>query len=237
MKHETLIYTHQTQTLHGYVAYPEQLTTPMPAVLIAHDWSGRNEFACQKADNMAKMGFIGMALDMYGEGYVADSLEDKQAHIKPFIDNRALLQDRVHAAFLALKNLAHVDEHRMAAVGFCFGGMCVLDLARLGTDLKGVVSVHGLLDNAPNRQAQTIKARVLALHGQEDPMVPPATLEAFCQEMHEAGIDWQLHQYGLTQHAFTNPDAHNHALGTVYNPLAEKRALHAIHYFLQEIFS
>lgn len=229
-------YSHNSQNLKGFLAY-EAAGGKRPAVLVAHDWSGRNEFACQKAQMLAKLGYIGFALDMYGDGRTGNTTEERSALMQPLASNRKLLRERMRAAFDAVAAMPEVDNSRIAAIGFCFGGLCVLDLARSGAPVKGVVSFHGLLSQPDNLPNQTIQAKVLVLHGYDDPMVKPAQVNDFCQEMTEAKVDWQVHQYGHTQHAFANPQAHDEKLGTIYNPVAERRSMQAMTNFLQEIFT
>jgi len=130
-----------------------------------------------------------------------------------------------------------VDSSRIAVIGFCFGGLCALDLARSGANILGVVSFHGLLNKPSEHNRHKIKAKVLALHGYDDPMVTPKHVNDFCKEMTDAGVDWQMHMYGHTQHAFTNPQAHDKTLGTIYNAQAEHRSLQAMSNFLQELFA
>jgi len=222
--------------LEGYLAYNES-DAPKPAVLIAHDWSGRREFACKAAERVAAMGYVGFALDMYGKGiFGADGdVEKNSALMNPYFTDRALLRQRINAALYAVRQLPQVDLSRIAAMGYCFGGLCVLELARLGADVQGVISIHGIF--APGNVAnEKITAKVLCLHGHDDPMVPPEQVLAFETEMNQAGVDWQLHVYGGTMHAFTNPVANNPDFGTVYKEVAAKRAYQSITNFLDEIF-
>ena len=228
---------HGEQELHGFLAYDDENDQPRPAVLVAHDWSGRNEFACEKAQMLVEMGYLGFALDMYGHGRVGASTHEKMGLMQPLANDRRLLRERIRAAYDALIAMPEVDINRIAVIGFCFGGMCALDLARSGAELKGVVSFHGLLNKPEEKLAShPIHAKILALHGYDDPMVRPEQVDEFCQEMTEAKVDWQVHMYGHTQHAFTNPHAHDTQLGTIYNAKAERRALQAMANFLQEIF-
>lgn len=236
MHQSNFIYHDKDQPLHGYLTYDDSDMKPRPAVLVVHDWSGRNDFACAKADMLAQMGYLGFAVDMYGEGRLADTLEQKKALMAPLVNDRLLLKSRIESALDTVRGMAEVDNQRIAAIGFCFGGLCVLDLARTGVSISGVVSFHGLLNQPDDLETQKIQAKILALHGYDDPMVPPEQLEGFCQEMNEAQADWQVHVYGNTQHAFTNPKAHDKDLGTIYNPAAEQRAFQAMENFLQEIF-
>jgi dienelactone hydrolase len=157
--------------------------------------------------------------------------------MQPFIDNRGMLQQRIKAALATVRLMPWVDDNNIAAIGFCFGGLCVLDLARTGADIKGVVSFHGLLGAPDNISGQAIKAKVLALHGHDDPMGPPEQVLAFEQEMTAAGADWQVHVYGNTVHAFTNPLANTPEFGMVYQANADRRSWVAMRHFLEEIFA
>ena len=178
-----------------------------------------------------------MAWDMDGKSICgAEGDEEANAAVmNPLWADRAMLRQRIRAGVVAERNIPQVDAKRVAAMGYCFGGMCVLELARSGADVLGVISIHGIF--TPGDIAnQAIKAKILCLHGHDDPMVPPEQVLAFASEMNDAGADWQLHAYGGTKHAFTNPAANNPDLGTLYNELAEKRAYQSLRNFLQEIF-
>ncbi|WP_245738930.1 dienelactone hydrolase family protein [Nitrosomonas marina] len=237
MKTQTIDYHDGDTLLEGYLADNAETGAPKPAVLVAHDWSGRREFACNAAEKVAEMGYVGFALDMYGKGvYGKDGdIEGNGALMSPFASDRALLRRRINAALQAVRNLPQVDSSRVAAMGYCFGGMCVLELARSGADVKGVISIHGIF--APgNVVNERITAKVLCLHGHDDPMVPPEQVLDFEREMTDASVDWQVHVYGGTMHAFTNPVANNPDFGTVYNETAAIRAYQSITQFLHEIF-
>ena len=230
------LYYHGELECHGYLAYDDRIEVQRPVVLVLHDWSGRNEFACKKAEQLAKLGYIGFALDMYGQGRLGETKDEKVALMSPLMADRGLLRSRILAAFDAVQELPEVLPKNTAAIGFCFGGLCALDLARSGVEVKGVVSFHGLLYAPTYVNKHPIKAKVLALHGYDDPMTSPEKLLDFANEMTEASVDWQVHAYGLTQHAFTNPLAHDQEAGLIYSPKAEKRALEAMVYFLDELF-
>lgn len=223
--------------LEAYFAFDDAVTERRPAVLISHAWGGRDDFVAEKANKLAELGYVGFALDMYGKDVLGNSPEQNSKLMQPFIDDRGLLQKRIKAALSAVRLLPWVDDSKIAAMGFCFGGLCVLDLARAGADLKGVVSFHGLLGAPDNLQSNSIKAKVLALHGHDDPMGPIEQVVAFEQEMTKAGADWQLHTYGHTMHAFTNPKANDPAFGTVYQANADKRSWLAMKNFLAEVFA
>ncbi len=231
---QTIDYQDQDTILQAYYVFDDAIQSKRPLVLVAHDWSGRNEFAENNADRMAKLGYVGFALDMFGKGRLGKTTEEKMALMQPVASNRELLQRRMIAAFDCARQLEQVDAERVAALGFCFGGMCVLDLARSGVDIAGVVSAHGLF-TPPSFKNKTIKAKVLALHGQDDPMVNQDQVMVFEAEMTEANVDWQLHVFGKTKHAFMNPLANDSALGTVYNERAAHRSWIMIETFFTEI--
>ena len=223
--------------LEGFFAFDDSIVGRRPAVLINHTWAGRDDFVAEKAKKLAALGYLGFAVDMYGKGVLGSCPEENAKLMQPLMDNRQMLQKRMHAALYAVKLLPWVDDDKIAAMGFCFGGLCSLDLARAGADLKGVVSFHGLLGAPVNIQGNAIKAKILAFHGHDDPMVPVEQVLAFEREMTEARADWQLHTFGNTMHAFTNPSANNPDFGTVYHTDADKRSWIGMENFLTEIFA
>jgi dienelactone hydrolase len=233
----TIAYFDGDVVLDAFIAYDDTIEDRRPAVLVSHAWAGRNDFVAEKAKKLAQLGYVGFALDMYGKGILGNDVEENAALMQPFIDDRPMLQQRITAALNTVKLLPWVDDSKIAAIGFCFGGLCVLDLARTGADIKGVVSFHGLLGAPGNTQSNKILAKVLALHGSDDPMVPVDQLLALQNEMTAAKVDWQVHSYGHTMHAFTNPEANDPDFGTVYQPDADRRSWIAMKNFLQEIFS
>ncbi len=223
--------------LEAFFAYDDAHEGRRPAVLINHAWGGRDNFVADKATKMAELGYVGFAVDMYGKGVLGSSVEENAKLMQPFMEDRKMLRKRIYAALNAVKLLPWVDDNKIAAIGFCFGGLCVLDLARSGADIRGVVSFHGLLAAAENISNNQIKARILALHGHDDPMGPPEQVLAFQNELTKAGADWQMHIYGNTMHAFTNPVANDPSFGTVYQPDADRRSWIAMKNFLDEVFS
>ena len=156
--------------------------------------------------------------------------------MQPFLDDRALLQERLLVALSALQGYALVDPSRIAAVGFCFGGLCVLDLARTGTEIQGVASFHGLLGPPGNITGGHINAKVLVLHGHDDPMVPVEQVNELEPELTAARADWQIHTYGNTMHSITNPNANDPGFGTQYSESADRRSWGTLLNFLDEIF-
>lgn len=230
------IYHHDDQELYGFLAYNNNSDEPRPAVIVAHDWTGRGDLVCNKAKLLAEMGYLGFALDMYSQGRIGTSVEEKKALMDPVINDRLLLRNRLQAAYDAVIGMPEVDINRVAIIGFCFGGLCALDLARSGADIKGAVSFHGLLNKPDDLKSEPIKAKILVLHGYDDPMVRPEQVNEFCQEMTDAGADWQVHMYGHVQHGFANPQAHEVNMGIVYNEVAAHRSWIAMTNFLAEIF-
>ncbi|MGR8933168.1 MAG: dienelactone hydrolase family protein [Gammaproteobacteria bacterium] len=223
--------------LEAFIAYDDAVQGIRPAVLICHTWVGRDAFVAEKAKKLAEMGYVGFALDMYGKGILGSGPEENAKLMQPFIDDRARLQRRITAALQAVKLLPWTDGNKVAAIGFCFGGLCVLDLARTGADLQGVISFHGLLGAPGNTEGHVIQAKVLILHGNDDPMAPVEHVVAIQKELTAAHADWQLHSYGNTMHAFTNPVANDPSFGTVYQPIADRRSWQAMQNFLAEIFA
>ena len=236
MINERLVqYEHEGTLLEGFLAYDDSKTVPGPAVMIAHAWGGRDEFACNKARAIAELGYVGFALDMYGKGVLGSGPEKNKRLMQPVLDDRATLQSRIQVALGTLRTLPEINPDRIAAMGFCFGGLCVLDLARTGEELCGVISVHGLFKPPGNTQGKRIKAKVLVLHGHDDPMVPVEAVIALEKELTEAGADWQLHIYGNTKHAFTNPHANEPDKGKLYSQDADRRSWITIGSFLREV--
>lgn len=238
MKTDYIEYRDGETTLEGYLAWDEAVGEQRPVVLIAHDWGGRRELACDAAEAMVELGYIGFALDIYGQGVFGKDGDTagNSALMNPFVEDRALLRRRVQVALDTVRELPHVDPSRVAAIGYCFGGMAVLELARSGADVTGVVSIHGLLHQGEIGN-EKIGAKILCLHGHDDPMGPPEQVLVFEAEMCAARVDWQVHVYGGAKHAFTNPQANDKDLGTVYNDLANQRAQRAVADFLAEIFA
>jgi len=227
-----VIYSHENTTLKGYFSSPSQ--GPNPCVLIAPAWSGRNQFVIDRAHALSKLGYAAFALDMYGDAKLGSNKKECASLMAPLMEDRFLLRDRILQGLECARNQSEVAENSMAAIGYCFGGLCALDLARSGVEINGVVSFHGLLDAPP--KTQTIQAKVLALHGYDDPMAPPEKVLDFAKEMTKANADWQMCLYGNTVHAFTNPLANDPDFGTVYNEKADHRSWQSMTNFLKEVF-
>lgn len=230
-------YQHDQHTLEGFLAWDDAIAGPRPAVAISHAWAGRTEFEESKAIELAQLGFTGFAADMYGKGVRGSNPEENTALMMPLMQDRGLLQGRIGKAVAVLGQQPEADAARIAAIGYCFGGLCVLDLARSGSDVRGVASFHGLFDPPDKSTGRQITARVLCLHGYDDPMATPEAMQALAAELTAAGADWQIHAYGNTLHAFTNPAADDPGMGTVYSEVAARRSWASLQDFLGEIFA
>jgi dienelactone hydrolase len=229
-------YTHEEALLEGLLCAPEDRAGPCPGVLILHAWAGRSAFECNRARALAARGYAAFAADLYGRGVLGSGPAENAALMQPFLDDRARLQGRLKVALACFARQPGVDPRRIVAIGFCFGGLGALDMARSGAAVQGVVSFHGLLDAPDNLPApRSIRAKVLALHGHEDPLCPPEKVAAFAQEMTRAGADWQLHAYGQTLHAFTNPEARQPDTGNAYSETADRRSWQSLLNFLEEV--
>ena len=232
-----LYYRDADSVCEAYVALP---TSPglHPAVLVAHQWSGQSDHERETADRMAALGYVGVAIDVYGKGNRgAPDAADHSALMNPWAGNRAALKQRLMAAVDFAKRHDAVDASGIAIMGYCFGGLCALDVARSSTtDVKGAVSIHGIFP-PPNLGPQAdISSKVLILHGWEDPMATPADVEMVAKELTDAKADWQLHAYGHAMHAFTNPHAASPSTGMNYDANADHRSWAATVAFLEEVF-
>lgn len=235
MNNELVSYQENGDDLEAFVAYPSKIKSPL--VILCHAWRGRDDFICQKAIEVAEWGYAGFAIDMYGKGILGHSKEENAALKRPFVENRDRLQKRVVKAFEVARSLPHVDVDRIAVLGFGFGGLCALDLARSGVAVQGAISIYGHFDSAPKQITHPIKAKVLILHGYKDPIVNLEELQRFQNEMSDNQVDWQTHLFGQAMHAFATPTANDPDAGILYDPVAAKRAWNHTHQFLKDIFS
>ncbi len=234
---ESVEYRHGDVVLEGYLADDDAVSGRRPGVLVVHEWKGLGQHAKHSADALAKLGYVAFAVDMYGKGVRPKDNQEAGAHAGKYKKNRALMRARIGAALDELRKHERVDPKRVAAIGYCFGGTTVLELARSGADVAGVVSFHGGLDSPTPEDAKSIRGKVLVLHGADDPHVPPAEIAAFQNEMRHAGMDWQMIFYGGAVHSFTNPDAGtDNSRGVAYNEPAAQRSWAAMKLFFEEIF-
>jgi dienelactone hydrolase len=219
----------------GYVALNTLSRVKRPCVLIAHAWEGPSEQVRVKASDVARMGYIGFALDVYGKGIRGGPSEDNTRLMAPYIGDRVLLRRRLLAALAAAKLHPFTDPSRIAVIGYCFGGLCALDLARAAPpELRAAVSVHGMLRAPEFTQTAAITAKVLVIHGWRDPLSPNEDLLTLTRELSDAGSDWQMNLYGQAAHAFTNLAANNHRDGIFYDETADRRSWTATCSFLEE---
>lgn len=211
------------------------IVRPAPCVLIAHDWSGLNHHTKATADRFAELGYIGLAIDLYGKDHRGDPEGDNAHLMDPLLADRARLRERLLISLSAAQALADVDPTRVAIVGYCFGGLCALDLARASPPgLRCAISFHGLLSPPPYQVSRPIRTRLLLLHGWEDPMVPPAHVVAGLKDFSDAGATWEFHAYSHAMHAFTFRGANSPDRGIAHNRTADRRSWRAATLFLRE---
>jgi len=228
-------------TLKGYVAYDDAIKGKRPAVLVVHEWWGHNEYARKRARMLAKLGYTALAVDMYGNGKQAHHPDEAGKFATEVSKNMPMAKARFEAGMNLLRKEKTVDAGKMAAIGYCFGGGVVLNMARQGEDLKGVVSFHGSLGTDSPAQPGMIKARIISFSGEADPMIGADSVAGFKKEMDHAGANYRVVTYPGAQHAFTNPDADKlgkkFKLPLAYNAAADKDSWQQATVFLREVFS
>lgn len=233
----TVAYQDGAAVLEGYLAYDDAVKGPRPAVLVVHEWKGLNDYTKGRADQLAALGYVGFAVDMYGKGVFAETHEEAAKLSGAYRNDRSLMRQRAKAAYDILLRQPEVDSSRVAAMGYCFGGMTVLEMARASLQLLGAASFHGGLSTPLPAKKGDIRAKLRIFHGDEDPFVTAAEVEAFRDEMRAAEADWQMTFYSGAVHAFTVPSAGNDkSQGAAYNEAADKASWKALTVFLQEIF-
>ena len=233
MKTEKITYQSGDNSFEGFLAQPEGDSNP--CVLIAHTWAGRDAFVEEKAKLLTELGYAGFAIDMYGDGKIGTSNEENAGMMQPLLDDREELARRALASLDAVSKIDSIDASKIVIMGYCFGGLVAMDLARTGADIKGAVSFHGFLAG-PENSTNEIKAKLLALHGDSDPMVGQDQIESFRQEMTSKKVDWQLHVFGGAMHSFTNPEANDPDFGAVYSKNADERSWKIFTDLLKELF-
>ncbi len=240
IKGEPVEYSADGVTLKGYLAYDEHVKGKRPGMLVVHELSGLNDYARRRARMLAELGYTALAVDMYGEGKTANHPEDAGKLASEIMKNFDVAKARFLAAEDLLKKQPTVDPERIAAIGYCFGGGIVLNMARQGTDLKGVVIFHGSLTAVSPAGPGAIKAKIIVLHGGDDKYTTPEQIEAFKQEMTNTQADYRFIVYPGAMHSFTNPDATANGkkfnIPIAYNAKADKDSWEDMKKFLAEIF-
>jgi dienelactone hydrolase len=238
VKGEEVSYSDGSTTLKGYLAYDDATTAKRPGVLVVHEWWGHNEYARKRARMLAEMGYLALAVDMYGDGKTADHPKDAGAFAKGVGKDA---RPRFEAAMAVLERHPLYADGQIAALGYCFGGSQVLNMARKGLPLKGVVSYHGSLATKRPAEPGAVKARVAVFTGAADPMIPAEQGAGFEEEMERAGVDYFLVSYPGVKHSFTNPEADDFArrfdMPLGYDPQADQDSWAKTEVFLGELFN
>jgi len=241
IKAETVLYSAQGQVMKGYLAYDENIKGQRPGVLVVHEWWGLNDYARNRARMLAELGYTALAVDMYGNNKVAAHPADAQRFSSELMQNFAVAKARFLAGMEVLKQQPTVDPTRIAAIGYCFGGGIVLNMARQGVELKGVVSFHGSLATSKPAEPGVVKARILVLNGDADKFTTAEQIAAFKKEMEAAKVDYRFISYSGAMHSFTNPDADKLAkkfnMPIGYNAEADRKSWEEMKQFLTEIFA
>lgn len=228
---------HQEVPLHLCCSYPEENHTNLPTVLIFPTWAGQDMFSHHKSYLMAQKGYTSVVADLFGYARTGQDPEECAELIAPFMEDRAFLRERIQLILTHLKKDPRVDPSNIIAIGYCFGGLCVLDAVRNNLGVKGGVSIHGLYGKPGYDIPAKYTAQLLALHGYRDPMNPPDQLAAFQEELSQACKDWQVISFGMGMHAFTNPEVCDEKRGTVYDPVLDKRTTKYVEQFVKEVFA
>lgn len=237
VRSRTVEYKDGNTVLEGYLAYDDDFKGPRPGVMVVHEWTGIGSYVKQRTEQLAKLGYVAFAADIYGKGIRPKNPKEAAAQAKIYRDNRSLMRRRAQAGLNVLRNFNLTNKAKLAAIGYCFGGSTVLELARSGADVDGVVSFHGSLDTPSQGDAKNIKGKVLVLHGADDPLVPDTQVAEFVTEMRDANVDWQMVAYGGAVHSFTNPEAgSDKSKGVAYNQAADQRSWEDMKQFFAEIF-
>jgi dienelactone hydrolase len=220
----------------GLLVYDDVFRGKRPGIIVAHQWKGVSDYEKMRAELLAQRGYVALCSDVYGKGVRADNPTDAAKLAGKYKNDRPLLRARINAALDFLRKQERVNPNQLAAIGYCFGGTTVLELARSGADVRGFVSFHGGLGSPTPADAKNIKGKVLACHGADDPFVPPEEVQAFEKEMRDAKVDWQLVAYGNAVHSFTDKSAGNdNAKGAAYNAQADLRSWREMKMFLDEV--
>lgn len=239
LKEDNITYSAGNTNMKGYVVYKDSGQEKRPAVLVVHEWWGLNDYAKSRARQLADLGYVAMAVDMYGDGKTASNPDEAMKLAGPFYKDPQLTKTRLDAALAKLKTYPEVDTNNIAAIGYCYGGYVVLNAAKLGEPLKGVVTFHGDLSGVkPDKNV--MKAKVLVLHGAADPLVKPQVVDQFKHDMDSAGVPYTFKSYPNAKHAFTNPASdsveNKYHIGIGYNAEADKQSWNDMKEFLHNLF-
>lgn len=235
---KSIEYKHGDTVLEGYLAYDNTMKAPQPGVMLVHEWWGLTDHMKNMTKQVAEMGYVAFAVDMYGKGVVTDKTDKAGQLSGQFKDKDALRRERLKAGFDAFAAVPQVDKTRIGAIGFCFGGTCVLHMAYGGLEVKGVVSFHGSLVPPAESDAGKIKAKILVLHGADDPLVSPESIKAFQDGVRKAKADWQMLYFGNAVHSFTNPGADKVGIeGVKYDAKTDARSRQQMKLFFDEVFA
>lgn len=233
---KTIEYKQGDATLEGVLVWDDAVKGQRPGVLVVHQWMGLTDYEKHRAEMLAQLGYVAFCADIYGKGIRPKDTKEAGAEATKYKTDRALLRLRANAGLEELKQSELVDAKRIAAIGYCFGGTTVIELARNGADIQGVVSFHGGLDSPAPADGKNIQCKVLALHGADDPYVSAKDLAAFEDEMRQAKVDWSLIKFGGAVHSFTQPMAGNdNSKGAAYNEKADKRSWAVMKLFFSDI--
>ena len=238
VKTKTIEYRDGDVVLEGYVAWdPVKTDQAAPGVLVVHQWLGLTEYEQSRCKQLAELGYVALALDIYGQGVRPTNMQQARQMSGTYKADRQLYRRRLNLGLEQLRKQQGVDPSRLVAIGYCFGGTGVIELARSGADIDGVVSFHGGLDSPTPTDGRKIKSKILICHGADDPFVPKADIEAMQAEFNAATVDWQMISYSGTVHSFTQPMAGNdNSNGAAYNASADKRSWQAMQQFFDELF-
>jgi dienelactone hydrolase len=240
VQEEEVTYGDRETPLKGYLAFDDGVAGMRPGVLVVHEWWGLNDYARKRARMLAELGYIALAVDMYGEGKTTGHPDDAGKFSGELRRNLPLAEARFLAALNFLRQQPKVDVEKIAAIGYCFGGGMVLEMARTGVDLAGVASFHGSLETTTPATPDKVKAKVLVLNGADDTFVTPEQIAAFKQEMEAAGVDYRFVNYPEARHSFTNPEADEFGkkfnLPLAYDQEADRKSWQAMQDFFAEIF-
>jgi dienelactone hydrolase len=233
VKTEKVVYESNGVKLEGILAYNDSIKKPAPGIVVFHEWMGNGPFTETKAKELAELGYVALAADIYGQGVKPKDGKEAGELAGKFKSDRKLLRERAQAGLKVLADNKRVNKEKLAAIGYCFGGTAALELGRDGAPLKSIVSFHGGLSTS--MKAEKMSPKVLVLHGGDDPYVPQAEVLDFEEEMRKVKADWQLIAYGNTVHSFTHPEAGNdNSKGAAYNEISSKRAWEQMKHFFKE---